>query len=139
MKRFVLDASVSLALFLDDPVPDLAMRVQRSFDKEWKAVVPSLWRLEVANGFASAERRRALTAELVDRCLEDIEDLMASVIEESASTVSLRQAVTVARSYRLTAYDAAYLETARIEHLPLATLDRALAQAAARAGVELFH
>jgi predicted nucleic acid-binding protein len=139
LKRFVLDASVTLAPFLDDPVPDLATRVQRSFDKGWKAVVPGLWRLEVANGFAIAERRRALTAELVDRCLEDIEDLMASVIVESASTISLRQAVTVARSYRLTAYDATYLETARIEHLPLATLDRALAQAAARAGVELFH
>jgi predicted nucleic acid-binding protein len=64
---------------------------------------------------------------------------MASVIDESAAAISLRQAHSVARSFRLTAYDAAYLETARRDHLPLATLDRALGEAAAKAGIPLFR
>ncbi len=63
---------------------------------------------------------------------------MASAIAESASAISLRQAFSVARAYHLSAYDAVYLETARHERLPLATLDRALAQAALKAGVPLF-
>ena len=139
MKHFVLDASVSLAWFLDNPVPDLAIRVRRSLDGGSRAIVPSLWRLEMANGFAVAERRGDLALSFADRCLNDIEALMASVVDESAEVISFRQAHSVARQFRLTAYDAAYLETARREHLPLATLDRALGEAAKKAGVPIFH
>jgi predicted nucleic acid-binding protein len=94
--------------------------------------------MEVANGFAIAERRGALSSSSVDRCLDNIEGLMASVIEECVSVVSFRQVLSAARAYRLSAYDATYLETARREYLPLATLDRALAAAATKAGVPLF-
>jgi predicted nucleic acid-binding protein len=138
LKRFVLDASLALAPFLDDPVPDLAIRVRRSLEGGSRATVPPLWILELANGFAIAERRGALSASFIERCMDNIEDLMASVIEQSATVVSLRQAFSTACAFRLSAYDAVYLETAQRENLPLATLDRALAQAATRAGVPLF-
>lgn len=139
MSQFVLDASVSLAWFLDSPVPDLAVRVRRSLETGSRALVPPLWCLEMANGFAIAERRGNLIVSFADRCLSDVEKLMASVIDESTTAVSFRQAHSVARSFRLSAYDAAYLETARREHLPLATLDRALGDAATKAGVPLFR
>lgn len=139
MNRFVLDASVSLAWFLDNPVPELASRVRRRLEGGSCAVVPMLWRLEVANGFAFAERRRDLASSFTDQCLTDIEDLMVSVIEQSASEISLRQALWVARAFRVTAYDAVYIETARRESLPLATLDRQLAAAASNAGVEIIQ
>ena len=42
----------------------------------------------------------------------------------------------LARLYNLTMYDAMYLELALRHGLPLATLDRRLAQAASDAGVE---
>ena len=42
-----------------------------------------------------------------------------------------------ARTYDLTAYDAAYLELAAIRGLPLATVDERLRAACARAGVEV--
>jgi predicted nucleic acid-binding protein len=41
------------------------------------------------------------------------------------------------REFRLTAYDAVYLETSLRKELPLATLDRQLLAAASKAGVEL--
>ena len=44
----------------------------------------------------------------------------------------------LARTHRLTAYDAAYLELARRANLPLATLDIALARAASAEGVSLI-
>jgi predicted nucleic acid-binding protein len=64
---------------------------------------------------------------------------MASVIDESATAISLRQALSIARTFRLSAYDAVYLETARRALLPLATLDRALGEAALKAGIQLFR
>ena len=92
MKRFVLDASVSLAWFLDNPVPDVALRVRNSLQTGSCALVPTLWRLEMANGFAIAERRRDLAPSFTDQCLTDIEDLMVSIIEQSTAEISLRQA-----------------------------------------------
>ncbi len=138
MSRFVLDASVSLAWFLDRPVPHLAVQIWRGLQQGSRAIVPSLWATEMANGFATAERRGSLTKLHIDRCLTDVEILLASVIDHSASAISVRQALGVASAFRLTAYDAIYLETARREQLPLATLDRALIEAAAAAGVPLF-
>jgi predicted nucleic acid-binding protein len=67
-----------------------------------------------------------------------IEQLLGETIETIASVVTFRQVLATARSFRLTAYDAVYLETARNEGVPLATLDRALRAAASKAGVELF-
>jgi predicted nucleic acid-binding protein len=138
LSRFVLDVSIGLAWFLDDPVPDLATSVRQHLRDGSRALVPSLWVLEMANGFATVQRRGALAASFIDRCLNDIEVLLSSVIDHSASAISIRQAFSVANAFRLTAYDATYLEMARTEHLPLATLDRALGEAATRAGVSLF-
>lgn len=139
MKRFVLDASVALAWFLDHPIPSYAIRVRHSLLNGARAVVPALWHLEMANGFAVAERRRVLGAADVSQGLINMEQLLIHAIETSAELVSMRQALAMARSFQLSAYDAVYLDTARREELQLATLDQALRAAAARAGVEPFR
>jgi predicted nucleic acid-binding protein len=72
-----------------------------------------------------------------DRCLKDIDVLLVTTVEQAASVISTRQAFAVARAFRLTAYDAVYLETARREHLPLATLNGDLKKGATAAGVAL--
>ena len=46
--------------------------------------------------------------------------------------------IALARRHRLTVYDAAYLELALREALPLATLDKALAGTAGAEGVSLI-
>ena len=138
MKRFVLDASVALAWFLDNPVAPLALRVKQALLAEARAVVPALWHLEMANGLVVAERRRILTAADVAGSMLHLEKITAQ-IETIGDLIPVRQALTTARSFQLSAYDAVYLDTARNEGLPLATLDRSLRAAAARAAVELFH
>jgi len=103
-----------------------------------RAVVPALWHLEMANGFAVAERRGILTAADTSQSVNDLEQLLAETIESSSDAVSLRQTLTTALAFQLSAYDAVYLDTARREGLPIATLDRRLQAAAGQAGVELF-
>jgi predicted nucleic acid-binding protein len=56
---------------------------------------------------------------------------------EPWSDSALADTVTLAEHYRLTAYDAAFLELALRRRLPLATLDRQLQQAARAAGVQV--
>ena len=54
-----------------------------------------------------------------------------------ADSVLFEKIPVLAEQYALTAYDAAYLELALRERLPLATLDRQLRAAASSAGVAL--
>lgn len=139
MTRFVLDASVALRWFLSNPVPAYARRVRRLMLDGARAVVPALWHLEMANGLAVAERRGIVTAADADQSLTDIESLLGQAIESNPALVSVPQAQTTARTFHLSAYDAVYLDVARHERLPLATLDDDLRTAATRAGVALIR
>jgi predicted nucleic acid-binding protein len=138
VRRFVLDASVALGWLVDRPAPSYAERVRQALLHGARAVVPTLWHVEMANGLMVAERRRVLTASDTADCLTNLEMLLAQTIETSAGFTTMRQVLTTARMFQLSAYDALYLDTARFEDLPLATLDHALRAAAPRAGVELL-
>jgi predicted nucleic acid-binding protein len=138
VKRFVLDASVALAWFLDRPTAQYANHVRQLLLGGNRAVVPALWQLELANGFIVAERRGVLTLSDTTEALQNLDIVIAHAIENSQDTVSMGRALHTAREFRLTAYDAAYLETALRQELPLATLDPQLLAAAARAGVEIL-
>ncbi len=139
MKRFVLDASVALRWFLDDSVSPYAHRVKQFLIKGRRAVVPALWHLEMSNGLAVAERRSILSTTDIDQALLDIEQIVAQGVDTSSLFVSTRQALVTARKFQLSAYDAVYLDLARHERLPLASLDERLRAAAGKAGVELLR
>ncbi len=138
MIRFVLDASVALAWFVDNPVASYAVRVRKSLVRDARAVVPGLWHLEMANGFAVAERRGVLTPANSSAGIATLEQLLSQVIESGTEFVPMRQVLATARDFQLSAYDAVYLDTARRARLPLATLDRRLLSAARQAGVDVF-
>jgi predicted nucleic acid-binding protein len=137
MKRFVLDASIALAWFIDPVVAPLAARVQRFLVQDARAVVPHLWRSEIANGFVVALKRGILTPVRSAQALAEIEILLGQAIENLSHDLPIQRVVTTAQQFELTAYDATYLEIAREQQLPLATLDRKLAAAAEQAGVSL--
>ncbi len=139
MTKFVLDASVSLAWFVDGPVPPYAEHVRNLISRGAKSVVPMLWHLEMANGFAMSERRGILTRSDCDHCLIQIDILVKQAIESDADSLSVRRAFLLARQYQLSAYDAVYLETALRLKLPLATLDKKLAAAGPGAGATLLE
>ena len=136
MRTFVLDASVALAWLVDDPAPSYAIQVSAAMASGKGALVPSLWILEMANGLLMAERRGKLTSAEVDYGLSRLEAVIAVGIEVDALGVpTIREAFSRARAHKLTAYDAVYLELARREGLPLATLDKRLSAAATKAGI----
>ena len=139
MKRFVLDASVALRWLLDHPVSPYAERVKQLLIKGARATVPALWHLEMSNGLAVAERRSILSPANIDRALLHIEQIVSQRLDTSSAFVSTRQSLATARAFKLSAYDAVYVDLARHEKLPLATLDERLRAAATQAGVELLR
>lgn len=139
MNRFVLDASVALGWFVDHPIAPYAARVRRRLLRGARAVVPALWHLEIVNGLVMAERRGILAAAAVGHSLVLFEELLADAITTDAEPFFLRDTLTTARAFALSAYDAVYLDTARRAKIALATLDNRLRAAAMRAGVALVH
>jgi predicted nucleic acid-binding protein len=137
VKRFVLDASVALAWFLNRPTAPYADHVRELLLRGAHALVPALWQLEIANGFVVAERRGVFTPSDTTQALHNLDLVISQAIESSQDPVSMRRALQAGRKFGLTAYDAVYLETAVAQDLPLATLDRHLVAAASRAGVAI--
>lgn len=139
MNDFVLDASVALRWFLDNPMPPFANRVKQHLLKGARAVVPALWHLEMSNGLVVAQRRSILTAADVDQAVIDLEQFVTQAVDTETSVVSARQSLATARAFQLSAYDAVYLDLARSQRLTLATLDDRLRAAATQAGVSLLR
>jgi len=133
---FVLDASVALAwCFVDEATPASDALLDRLADEE--AVAPALWRLEVANALAMAERRGRLNVAGLSRSVNLLQQL-AIAIDPEGSDRAFRDILDLARSERLTAYDAAYLELALRLGLPLASKHTRLRKAAAGLGLALL-
>ncbi len=129
----VLDSSTAVAFVIEDErTPAVTSLVQRV--AEAGGVVPSLWRLEVANALMVAVKRGRITAAIRDGGLADFRELPIEVdgeTDQRAWSSTLRLAERVG----LTLYDAAYLELADRRGLPIATLDQRLRAAAAAVGV----
>jgi predicted nucleic acid-binding protein len=135
-KTFVLDCSLTVAWFFEDEINRYAQAVEDSLSTA-SAVVPGLWPLEVANALLMGERRSRATEAKVTTFLRLLGALPIAVDDETASR-AWQQSLHLARSHRLSVYDAAYLEIALRHGLPLATLDGKLAAAAAAAGVPVY-
>lgn len=132
----VIDASVTIAwIFAAERAEPPRLALRRVVDEG--AVVPSLWRLEVANVLQVAVRRGRCTSPYADRSLERLRRLPIVVDSETdiQAWTGTRQ---LALANNLTLYDAAYLELALRLHCTLATRDSALSIAASRLGVAVI-
>lgn len=132
----VVDSSITLAWLFEDERTAAADAVLSQVT-ESGAVAPSLWKLEVANGLQMAVRRNRIDAAFRDASIADLRPLVVAIDAETdrqAWAATLR----LAERWRLTLYDAAYLELAQRLGLPLATLDRELRAAADALGLTLL-
>ncbi len=127
----VVDASVAVAWFASDEASSYA---DAALDviAERGAIVPQIWAFETLNALVTATRTRRMTESRFLEALEEIASLPITcdpVPGEHVSADVLVRLAGVARTHRLSVYDAAYLDLAR-SHGPLATLDAGLAAVA---------
>lgn len=136
MSPVVIDSSAALAwCFEDEASQESEVVFERVRDHG--ACVPPLWHLELANVLLQAEKRNRITAGDVVTRLELIAALPVETDQETTPR-AWREVLALARSEKLTAYDATYLELAMRRGLPLATKDTALAGVAGRLGVAVL-
>lgn len=133
--RIVLDALVVMSWALHDETDaraDAALALLAA--KGAAATAPALWWFEVRNALLQSVRRNRLTETELKAFLLRLGDIPIEIMTPSGEDAMFL----LARRHRLTFYDAAYLELALREKAALATLDDALARAAATEGVALI-
>jgi predicted nucleic acid-binding protein len=130
---FVLDCSVVFAWFFGDESNSYADAVAKGLATS-SAIVPAIWPLEVANTLVVGERRNRCTAAQATAFLSRLGNLPIDVDDQSAQAAWLTT-LPIARSQKLSAYDAAYLELAVREGVAIATLDERLQAAAVALGI----
>ncbi len=137
MAKFVLDACVAVSwCFPGDPAEDTpySRRVLELLATE-DAIVPEIWAYEVANSiFVSFKKRNRITERQIE-----LERLRALPIALEPSGLWQNLALEArSREWNLTPYDAAYLDLALRESVPLATIDAELEKAALAEGVRVL-
>lgn len=138
MSRFIVDASVALCWYFEDQKTAYTESVFDCLGKGDTALVPAIWPLEVVNSFLVAVRQKTISPAQLEIFIRDLEDLPVEVDIEGVRRV-YSSIVRLSQHHQLSSYDAAYLDLASVESLPLATLDKNLRAAAKRVGVELLR
>jgi predicted nucleic acid-binding protein len=133
---FVLDNSVAMLWLLPQSNVAGTRLANQVLDRllTTGAVVPSLWRLEATNVIVKSLRLNKISQAQASTFIALLEDLDIS-IDVQTDQRAFHDTLDLARRYVLSAYDAAYLELALRNGLPLATLDTKLDAAARQAGV----
>jgi predicted nucleic acid-binding protein len=138
VSSFVLDASVTLAWCFEGQSSDYTEAVLQAVIEGNQAVVPAIWKLEVANALTVAERRKMIAPEKLAPFLHDLERLQITVDPEGMNFV-FGDVLDLARRCQRSAYDASYLELASRKGLPLATRDEPLRAAARGMGIPVYQ
>jgi predicted nucleic acid-binding protein len=130
---FVIDASIAACWVFRDEEHHLADLALRRLAEE-DAIAPSLWWFELRNVLIANERRKRITQSDSAAFLNSLARLEIGLDRTPKESEVLR----LARTHRLSVYDAAYLELALRLTIPLATLDGDLIRAAKAEGVVML-
>lgn len=124
----VIDASLTLSWYFDDESTEIGDTVMEQVARDG-AVVPILWRYEVANAFLKAIRRKRVDAAYRDASLAELR-LLPIIVDTSGEEVTWTTTLGISDRFGLSIYDAAYVELAHRRAMALATGDRAMSRAA---------
>jgi predicted nucleic acid-binding protein len=126
--RCVVDASVSVKLFVNEPNSDLAHALFAKLSEEPPAelYVPDLFYIECTNILLKYVRRFGRPLE---DSQADLADLSLLALKSTPTTVLMEDALLLASQRNLTAYDACYAVLAQQLEIPLVTADEPMVKA----------
>lgn len=133
---FVMDCSVTMAIVL----PDEKNKTFVSYvdpGRENTMLVPTIWHYEIANVLSTATRAKRITeSELLE--IKSILGGFPITTDDLSTNNCMNSTLNISREHKLSIYDAAYLELAMREGLPLATFDKQLIKIAKLVGLKII-
>jgi len=137
MQAFVLDVSACMLWCCEDETTPASEEMLEWARQGSELHVPSIRAWEILNAVGMAIKRQRIA---VDRGKDFLEQLatLNFKIDRTPPVSDFPRLHSIATKYRLTAYDAAYLDLAMRLALPLATRDRDLLRAATAESIEIL-
>lgn len=140
MNEFVLDSSVAIRWALQDGSDsdrDYADKVLDSLSNA-SALVPALWYTETIHVLRCAESDGKIGESAITAIVYQFGLLPIHCDTVSARAIQLAVGA-ISREFKISGYDAQYLELALRKNIPIATLDKDLCKAAKKAGVAIYQ
>jgi predicted nucleic acid-binding protein len=136
---FVLDASVTIRWALQDGSASDRTYADLVLDSFATAIarVPALWYTETIHVLRCAEDDGKFGESVLTGFIYRLGQLPIELDAAAPSGIQLAVA-SISREFKLSGYDAQYLELSRRLNLPIATLDKDLRKAAKNAGVQIY-
>jgi predicted nucleic acid-binding protein len=135
MAALVIDSSIAAAWCFPDEQTHYTSAVLRVVAAPTEAAAPRLWAYEIRNSVLMGLRRKRIS----QAHAEDFLDTLKGLPVQFSDPVCYDAVFALANRHSLTVYDAAYLDLALRERLPIASLDSALIRAAEQSGVDIFR
>lgn len=126
-ERCVVDASVGIKLFLQEEGSESVRELFQTsiLHPDECLYVPDLFFIECANILRKKVRRGEITPSFAIDSLADLADLS---IPSAPTSDLMAQALEIACTFNITAYDACYIALSAIKGIPLLTADTRLAE-----------
>lgn len=132
---FVLDCSITMAWCFEDESNNYTDTILENLSDS-TAIVPTIWPLEVANVLLLSRKKKRIT-EVQSASFIDALSALPIIVDASTTHRAMHSIFVLAGQSDLTIYDAAYLELAIREGIPLLTLDKGLIKAAKKLHIPL--
>ncbi len=135
MASLVIDSSLVAAWCFKEEATSYTEGVLTAVSELTEAIAPRLWAYEIRNTVLMGLRRKRITKTDAEEFLDSLKALPIRLTDP----VSYDDVFRLADRHGLTVYDAAYLDLAVREGLPLASLDAALIRAAQASSIAVFQ
>lgn len=132
----VIDSSSTLSWIYADEINPQSRRILEAVISSG-AWVPGIWTLEIGNSLQTAMTRGRIDRNFRDAALEDLK-LMDIKIDDETSKHAWSATLQLSEKFKLTVYDACYLELAQRKNLPLASFDKELRSAGKALGLTIM-
>ena len=127
--EILLDASAIMAVIVDEPEREEII----GLTKNAAIVSPNMVSFEVANALSKMMKRKIIDKENMMDAFKYFKRIPIKLAE-----VDVEKALEIAWEYKIYAYDAYYLETAKRLDLPLLTFDRAMGRIGNEMGISIL-
>ena len=136
---FVLDASVAIRWALHDGAVADRAYADRALDAlaDSSAHIPALWHTELVHVLRCAQDDAKIGESAIAAYFTRLNRLPIGTDPTAPRALSASVA-SASREYKLSGYDAQYLELALRLQLPIATIDKKLRKSAVKAGLSLW-
>jgi predicted nucleic acid-binding protein len=113
--EILLDASAIMAVIADEPESEIVINCTR----DAIIISPNMVSFEIANGLTKMMKKKIIdTQEKMIDLIKNFKKISIKMVE-----ADLKKSLEIAWEYKIYAYDAFYLETAKRLNLPLLTFD----------------